>query len=177
MTHERLKALAEMYGRDDAPTVQAGEQSRWLIQEFARGYIEIVGKLEELRDAVRAHRDARGDDRCWMDDEELYKALPEGFVPPKRDTAVELSNCLKFVASRQNPATEYTSPEREIERLRAELDSRGEIVKACPVCMAALDRIFRRYESDDWICGMCKETFDDLAYYQRVNAPSAVGAK
>lgn len=78
-----------------------------------------AGQLLGLEKGVREHRDARGDDRCWMDDEALYKLLPEGFIPPARDTAVELTRCQQFIASRQNPATTYVSPEREIESLRA----------------------------------------------------------
>lgn len=71
-----------------------------------------------LQTAIRKHRDFRGDSRCWMDDEELYAVLPEGYTPPERDSAVELKNCERFIASRQNPKTEYVSPEREIERLK-----------------------------------------------------------
>jgi hypothetical protein len=71
-----------------------------------------------LQAAIRKHRDERGDDRCWLDDEELYKVLPEGYTPPPRDTAVELANCERFIACRHNPATEYVSPQREIDRLR-----------------------------------------------------------
>jgi hypothetical protein len=76
-------------------------------------------RVLELEAAIRKHRDQRGDDRCWMDDEELYKVLPEGYNPPERDSAVELANCQKFIACRHNPGTKYVSPEREIERLRA----------------------------------------------------------
>lgn len=80
-------------------------------------------KLQALRDAVRRHRDQRGDDRCWLDDEELYRHLPEGYDPPKRDTAVELDNCRKYLASRQNPKTEYDSPQRRIEELEKALEA------------------------------------------------------
>lgn len=72
-----------------------------------------------LQAAIRKHRDQHGDDRCWRDDEELYSVLPEGYTPRARDTAVELKNCERFIANRQNPKTEYVSPEREIERLKA----------------------------------------------------------
>jgi hypothetical protein len=81
---------------------------------------KLADTISALRTAIRAHRDARGDDRCWRDDEELYAVLPEGYTPPARDTAVELDRCRAFIASRQNPKTEYVSPEREIERLRTE---------------------------------------------------------
>ena len=79
-------------------------------------------EIELLRDAIRKHRDQRGDDRCWMDDEELYRVLPEGYTPPARDSAVQLENCKRFIACRENPATYYVSPEREIERLKKQVD-------------------------------------------------------
>jgi hypothetical protein len=78
-------------------------------------------QIAHLQDAIRSHRDARGDDRCWMDDEELYKTLPEGYTPPQRDSAVELQMCERFIRSRQHPATVYVSPQRRIEELEAEL--------------------------------------------------------
>lgn len=88
-----------------------------------------LGRIRQLEAAIRHHRDQRGDDRCWMDDEALYSFLPEGFIPPERDTAVELENCKRFIACRQNPATVYVSPEREIERLRFSLEQHLPAVK------------------------------------------------
>jgi hypothetical protein len=82
-------------------------------------YVKATRRAERAEAAIRAHRDARGDDRCWLDDEELYRALPEGYTPPARDTTVELARCEQFIAQRQNPATVYVSPQREIERLQA----------------------------------------------------------
>ena len=74
-------------------------------------------EIEHLRNAIRKHRDQRGDDRCWLDDEELYKVLPEGYTVPERDTSVELHRCEKYIACRHNPNTKYTSPQRRIEEL------------------------------------------------------------
>lgn len=82
-------------------------------------------RVEQLETAIRAHRDARGDDRCWRDDEALYELLPEGYTAPPRDSAVELENCRRFIASRQHPHTEYISPEREIEQLKAQRAALG----------------------------------------------------
>ena len=45
--------------------------------------------------------------------------LPEGYMPPRRDTAVELARCQQYIASRQHPQTEYVSPQRRIEELEA----------------------------------------------------------
>jgi len=66
---------------------------------------QLRGELRKLRSAVRYHRDQRGDDRCWLDDVKLYKALPEGevqfaeFKLPCRQKF--LSSCSKFWESRQ----------------------------------------------------------------------------
>ena len=97
--------------------------------KFTQDYESLQFQLQNLRDAVRAHRDARGDDRCWLDDEELYKMLPEGYTPPARDTSVELDLCRKFILNRRHPKTTYISPEREIERLKKLLDGTAQSVR------------------------------------------------
>ena len=39
-------------------------------------------ELEHIRDAVRKHRDAKGHDRCWLLDHDLYRAvLPDEPIP------------------------------------------------------------------------------------------------
>lgn len=89
-------------------------------------WVSVMFELKRLRKVeagVREHRDARGDDRCWQDDEALYALLPEGYTPPARDTAVELAQCVEYINCRHNPATAYVSPQREIDRLRAALAS------------------------------------------------------
>ncbi len=83
--------------------------------------LEIIAmqreRIENLESAIRNHRDERGDDRCWMDDETLYKVLPEGYTAPARDSSVEIEKCVEYIKCRQNPATEYVSPQRRIEEL------------------------------------------------------------
>jgi hypothetical protein len=58
-----------------------------------------------------------------MDDEDLYRVLPEGYAPPARDSAVELTNCERFILNRRNPETVYISPEIAICTLRSNLSS------------------------------------------------------
>ncbi len=82
-----------------------------------------------LADAIRKHRDERGDNRCWRDDEELYKVLPEGYVPPERDTTVELELCKLYIQCRQNPNTKYVSPQTRIEELEKRLELITNILK------------------------------------------------
>ncbi len=81
------------------------------------GLLRLNSEVERLRAGIREHRDTRGDDRCWRDDVTLYQLLPEGFVPAPVDSYVELERCKSFIACRQNPSTEYVSPQRRIEQL------------------------------------------------------------
>ncbi len=62
-------------------------------------------EIRHLRAGIRAHRDARGNDRCWVDDEALYRLLGTEHeattLLPER--AVFLENCARFHANRQHP--------------------------------------------------------------------------
>src|SRR5688572_6257600 len=96
----------------------------WGEYEYYQDEINDLKKLVlKYETAIRDHRDQKGDDRCWLDDEELYKTLPEGYFPPARDTAVELCNCVKFITNRKNPKTCYVSPDVEIAKLNEEYSS------------------------------------------------------
>lgn len=49
---------------------------------------ELKAEIVRLRNAIRTHRDQQGHDRCRLDDDELYAALPDGLdvdltLPPK----------------------------------------------------------------------------------------------
>lgn len=66
----------------------------------------LKSELEKTRDAIRYHRDQKGDDRCWVDDVRLYEILPEGPVgydPTLPPEDVFLENCKRFCRSRQTP--------------------------------------------------------------------------
>jgi hypothetical protein len=67
---------------------------------------ELKIEAEKLRDAIRYHRDQKGDDRCWVDDLRLYEILPEGPVGYDSTLPTEevfLENCKRFCRSRQVP--------------------------------------------------------------------------
>lgn len=58
-----------------------------------------------LRAGIREHRDAKGDDRCWLDDIKLYGLLPDDVaaittLPPREQF---LRSCQKFYDTRQCP--------------------------------------------------------------------------
>lgn len=65
---------------------------------------ELLAEAKRLRDGIRAHRDQRGDDRCWLDDEKLYALLPDG-VPARTHMDFELMypNCKRFLLTRVHP--------------------------------------------------------------------------
>jgi hypothetical protein len=99
--------------------------------------------------AVREHRDQRGDDRCWRDDRKLYAALPEGYTPPAADTEIELDNCRRYIASRQDPATAYVSPQRRIEELEAEVAAlKAQLAAAYDRVAAQAELLSRRAEAE-----------------------------
>lgn len=105
-------------GTHGAEGCRVGDRMDWLMERQR----EVFAKYQRLLVAVRKHRDQRGDDRCHLDDGELYgelyAALPEGDTRPARDTAVTLENCQRFIACRQQ-GREYVSPQRRIEELEA----------------------------------------------------------
>jgi hypothetical protein len=60
-------------------------------------------EVMRLRRAIRKHMGERGHGRCWLDDLELYRALPEapqceGTLPPKCEF---LRECEKYWEQRQ----------------------------------------------------------------------------
>lgn len=69
---------------------------------------EQTKEIERLRDAIRLHRDEKGHDRCWLDDERLYSVLPEGekadMILPCREEF--LANCARYWADRQPKETQ-----------------------------------------------------------------------
>ena len=94
-------------------------------------------RLEAARNAVQAHYDQRGDDRCHLDDAKLYHdALgiePDPYVsalPPDADME---ESCRRYVRQRQAPGVhgEHPMPGRmTIAQLTAEVERLREIERA-----------------------------------------------
>ena len=78
--------------------------------EDMNSYImDLASKVQGLRDAIRKHRDERGHDRCWLDDQALYQALPEATpgdlaLPPKDEF---IANCHRYWEHRQDPSVAF----------------------------------------------------------------------
>jgi hypothetical protein len=63
---------------------------------------QLKQEILKLRNSIREHRDAKGNDRCWLDDVELYQKLPENIqadftLPEKKEF---LKNCEAYHKNR-----------------------------------------------------------------------------
>lgn len=75
-----------------------------LVKSYREVYSIYQKRKDELEKAIRSHRDAKGDDRCWLDDEALYAVLGEGngsLTLPSKE--IFLANCAKYHECRQPP--------------------------------------------------------------------------
>ncbi len=72
----------------------------------------LIKEIIKLRNSIRLHRDEKGHDRCWLDDERLYSILPENLkgdlsLPPKCEF---LENCEKYWETRKNEVQKERNP-------------------------------------------------------------------
>lgn len=78
-----------------------------------------------LRNAIREHRAQKADDRCWLDDLDLYRAVGDGNFGDNRvgDRAEMLANCRRFIEARCTGGhwPTYAELEAEVARLRAKV--------------------------------------------------------
>jgi hypothetical protein len=112
------RLVLALHGRAAVPRDYLGASNARMLHEAA-------DEVERLRAAIRKHRDYRGDNRCHLDDGELYAVLPEGDTRPAREVAVTLENCQRYIECRQK-GREYVSPQVRIEELENCLSRRAE---------------------------------------------------
>lgn len=95
----------------------------------------INNRILELENAIRKHRDQKLDDRCFLDDQELYKVLnepiPEDYnaIPPIDKM---LKNCKRYLEKRCNPDNKwksYQELEEELSKLKDSIKEQREINK------------------------------------------------
>jgi hypothetical protein len=87
----------------------------------------LTVEVDRLKGAIRKHRDARGDDRCWIDDLELYRIIGDGDVDPSilalPSKCEFLESCSRFWSQRQHPDDQTIDPHpMTIAQLEAEID-------------------------------------------------------
>jgi hypothetical protein len=83
-------------------------------------------RVSQLEAAIRTHRDQHADDRCWLDDQELYKVLNDGNLGDNRVGNKEemLKNCSRYLDKRCSGGNwkSYAELEAENAKLRKQLD-------------------------------------------------------
>lgn len=64
---------------------------------------QLAEEVARLRAGIRKHRDERGDNRCWLDDERLYALLPDKkkAITKLPSKEVFLKSCERFWRTRQ----------------------------------------------------------------------------
>ena len=65
---------------------------------------ELQDEIMKLRGGIRKHRDQKGDDNCWLDDQfYLYGLLPEnmGADPQLPDKELMMVNCSRYYDCRK----------------------------------------------------------------------------
>jgi ribosomal protein S27AE len=98
--------------------------------------LELQEEIDKLRAAIIKHRDQRGDDRCWLDDLDLYAVLDDGVqadnsMPPREGF---LANCARYYDNRCRAGnwTTYQELEQKIGELSELVYMPGEW--RCPTC-------------------------------------------
>ena len=86
-------------------------------------YEALQIRIKTLEDAIRKHRDQRGDDRCWLDDKELYGVLKDGkqadfSLPPKCEF---LESCRRFWEQRSDNRIAFDPHGMTIAQLQDEI--------------------------------------------------------
>lgn len=78
-------------------------EKRKAEREESASSAALRSEIERLRKAIRKHRDAANNARCWHNDLALYGALPEGVAPGKMTDPEEvlLRNCRRYIRRQQ----------------------------------------------------------------------------
>ena len=65
------------------------------------GHVQTLeGCVEFYKNAIRKHRDAKGHDRCWLNDKELYEVLGEAIPEPSSPSYEEaMMRCAEYCAA------------------------------------------------------------------------------
>lgn len=120
-------------------------------REFDRLVSDYVARAERdaLKKAIERHYNQKADDRCWMDDDELYAAA--NLPPVDRavgDKGAMLANCRRFIDNRCDGGKwkSYAELEDEIVALKNSLVNAEAACKAMRPCVEHLRAICRHKE-------------------------------
>jgi hypothetical protein len=71
------------------------------VNELTELFYSVKAERDKLKAAIKKHWSQKADDRCWMDDSDLYVAagLPDGSINVGNKAAM-LENCKRFIEAR-----------------------------------------------------------------------------
>lgn len=104
--------VADFYvlARKDCPDCNGTGYRTGPPRDQIAGLLTVELEVERLRAAIREHRDQKGDDRCYLDDDVLYAVLPEGTagvdkrLPPRPEFLESCRrSCSHYWDRRQSP--------------------------------------------------------------------------
>lgn len=100
--HDKVRAAHLSEAIQRALQTEAELAKGITFEDFRLKAGENAARVEMLEAAIRKHRDQKADDRCWMDDLELYAVLGDQVVPDNRVGCPTemLANCERFIARR-----------------------------------------------------------------------------
>jgi hypothetical protein len=96
--------------------------------------IELQDEIMKLREGIRKHRDQKGDENCWLDDQfYLYGLLPEKINadPQLPEKPLMMANCSRYYDCRKAgklyiPLTKLPEESNVAERNDSEAHHRGD---------------------------------------------------
>lgn len=163
MTPDRLAEIRALLDPAAPTHVQAGTArvSVYCPDALRQALADLLAEREFLaaeRDALKAaivkHHDQRADDRCFLDDADLYAAA--GLEPADvrvGDKDAMLANCARFLAQRcesGGPWKSYADLLAERDELRAALQPFAALAPALPSDARDSEMLFHAMEETDW---------------------------
>lgn len=104
---------------------QENKDLKAILEETRKLYDKVVAQAFKYAQAIREHRSQRLDDRCWLDDQDLYRVLGDGNLGDNSTPPMEemLKNCKRFLEQRCNPGNwpSYQELERRIALMKEDL--------------------------------------------------------
>lgn len=112
---------------------------------------DLQAEVQKLRDGIRAHRDQKGDDNCWLDDQMyLYGLLPEkiGADPELPNKDLMMLNCSRYYECRK--AGKLYKPLKKFDEARAKGQSDPEYVTVI-FDMLGIEEVWSEAEPGKWV--------------------------
>ena len=139
-TFEELqRPLTEVEKGELQATVRKGALSEAGLMLLRRALFEI----HKLKSAITKHHAQKADDRCWLDDDDLYLAAGLPIVDRRvGDKAAMLENCKRFVNGRCDGGgwKSYAELERENKELKEAVELLVPLAKGTFVCHHVKER-------------------------------------